>query len=102
MIRLFVRTILLVLLTHVSMSGQRVDAREYERPYFMPPAERERLHGLISHEAWSRAVRPASLKFTTILTSPVISPSIGRTRAWRPRLDRRLGKVSSSGRATKC
>ena len=55
MIRLFVRTILLVLLTHVSMSGQRVDAREYERPYFMPPAERERLHGLTSHEAWAKA-----------------------------------------------
>src|SRR5262249_846592 len=55
MIRLVVRAILLVLLALASTQDQWVDARERERPFFMPPAERERLHALISNEAWAKA-----------------------------------------------
>src|SRR5262245_65811592 len=55
MIRVVVRTILLALLLSVSIQTQWVDAREHERPYFMPPAERERLHGLILNETWAKA-----------------------------------------------
>ena len=37
------------------MQDQRVGAQAHERPYFMPPAERDRLHGLILKEAWAKA-----------------------------------------------
>ena len=46
--------ILLALLASVSRQGQWVYARAHERPYFMPPAERDRLQDLILNEAWAR------------------------------------------------
>src|SRR5579871_3032808 len=30
------------------------DAPSHGRPYFLPPAERERIRGLIAHEAWAK------------------------------------------------
>ena len=46
---------LLALLALVSTQHQRVGAQEHVRPYFMPPVERDRLHGLILNEAWAKA-----------------------------------------------
>jgi hypothetical protein len=46
------KTILLALLAGVGTQG--VYGRARERPYFMPPAERDRLHRLILNEAWAR------------------------------------------------
>ncbi len=53
--RLVLGAIPLALLAYVTMRNQRVGAREHERPYFMPPAERNRLRGLILNEAWAKA-----------------------------------------------
>jgi hypothetical protein len=55
MIRCLVRAVLLALLALMIMQDHRSGARAHERPYFMPPAERDRLHGLISKEAWAKA-----------------------------------------------
>src|SRR5262249_20858612 len=49
------RAVLLVLLALITMQDQRSGARAHERPYFLPPVERDRLHGLISKEAWAKA-----------------------------------------------
>jgi hypothetical protein len=53
MIRRLVKAVLLALL--MSMQDHRSAAQAHERPYFMPPVERDRLHGLISKEAWAKA-----------------------------------------------
>ena len=55
MIRFVVGAVLLALLALISMQDQRSGAQAHERPYFMPPAERDRLHDLISKEAWAKA-----------------------------------------------
>jgi hypothetical protein len=47
--------VLLALLALITLQDQRSGARGQERPYFMPPGERDRLHGLISKEAWAKA-----------------------------------------------
>ena len=49
------RAVLLVLLALITMQDQRSGAQAHERPYFMPPVERDRLHGLIFKEAWAKA-----------------------------------------------
>ena len=49
------RAVLLVLLALITMQDQRSGAQAHERPYFMPPVERDRLHGLILKEAWAKA-----------------------------------------------
>ena len=48
------RAVLLVLLALISMQD-RSGAQDHERPYFMPPTERDRLHDLILKEAWAKA-----------------------------------------------
>jgi len=55
MISRLLRAVLLVLLALITMQDQRSGARAHERPYFMPPVERDRLHGLIFKEAWAKA-----------------------------------------------
>jgi len=55
MIRRLVRAVLLALLTLITVQDHRSGARAHERPYFMPTAERDRLHDLISKEAWAKA-----------------------------------------------
>jgi hypothetical protein len=55
MICRLVRAVSLALLTLITMQDQRSGAQTLERPYFMPPAERDRLHNLISKEAWAKA-----------------------------------------------
>jgi Heparinase II/III-like protein len=54
-IRRLVKAVLLALLALMSMQDHRSAAQAHERPYFMPPVERDRLHGLISKEAWAKA-----------------------------------------------
>src|SRR5262249_54379315 len=49
-----IRAVLLALLTLIIMQDQRSGARAHERPYFMPPVERDRLHGLILKEGWAK------------------------------------------------
>jgi hypothetical protein len=46
--------VLLALLTLITVHDHRSSARAHERPYFMPTAERDRLHDLISKEAWAK------------------------------------------------
>ena len=46
---------LLALLALISTQHQQVGAQGHERPYFMPPVERDRLHDLILKEAWAKA-----------------------------------------------
>src|SRR5258705_471807 len=55
MIRHLVKAALLALLALMSMQDYRSAAQAHERPYFMPLVERDRLHGLISKEAWAKA-----------------------------------------------
>ena len=55
MISRVVRAVLLALLALISTQDQRGGAQEHERPYFMPPVERDRLHDLILKEAWAKA-----------------------------------------------
>jgi hypothetical protein len=55
MIRRVLGAGLLALLALISTQHQRVGAQEHERPYFMPPMERDRLHDLILKEAWAKA-----------------------------------------------
>jgi hypothetical protein len=45
---------LLAALALINTQGQRGGAREHERPYFMPPVERDRLHDLILKQAWAK------------------------------------------------
>jgi len=47
-------TILLALMVSVSLLDHRAAAREHERPYFMPPAERDRVHAAIATEVWAK------------------------------------------------
>ncbi len=54
MTRHLLAAMLLAVLALISMQNQRSGAREHERPYFMPPVERNRLHDLISKESWAR------------------------------------------------
>ena len=46
---------LLALLALISTQYQQVSAQGHERPYFMPPVERDRLHDLILKQAWAKA-----------------------------------------------
>src|SRR5262249_53749572 len=55
MIRRLLRAGLLALLALIPMQGYRGGAQAHERPYFMPSVERDRLHGLVSKEAWAKA-----------------------------------------------
>ena len=55
MIRRVVRAGLLALLALISTPHQRVSAQGHERPYFMPAAERDRLHDLILKQDWANA-----------------------------------------------
>ena len=55
MIRLVVGAVLLALLSVISIQDHRSVAQARERPYFMPPAERDRLHDQILKEAWAKA-----------------------------------------------
>jgi hypothetical protein len=45
----------LAALLPAALFAQPKDAPAHGRPYFMPPAERERLHGLVAREDWARA-----------------------------------------------
>jgi hypothetical protein len=49
------RVVLLALLALLATQDQLSGDRAHERPYFMPPVERDRLHGLILKEAWAKA-----------------------------------------------
>src|SRR5262245_33012056 len=49
-----VRALLLALLALITMQDHRAGAQAHERPYFMPPVERDRLHGLILKEGWAK------------------------------------------------
>ena len=49
MIRRLLRALLLALLAVITMQDHWSGARAYERPYFMPRVEQDRLHSLISN-----------------------------------------------------
>src|SRR5262245_31942362 len=51
----FFGTLLLALIALTLLQDPGSGARAHERPYFMPPGERDRLHGLISKEVWAKA-----------------------------------------------
>ena len=55
MICLLVGAVLLALLSVINMEDHRSVAQARERPYFMPPAERDRLHDQILKQAWAKA-----------------------------------------------
>jgi hypothetical protein len=55
MTRRLARAVLLALLVLITVQDQRSGARAHERPYFMPPVERDRLHGLVLKEDWAKA-----------------------------------------------
>src|SRR6266516_3038568 len=44
-----------LLIALISIQGGWGGARAHERPYFMPPMERDRLHALVLTEPWARA-----------------------------------------------
>src|SRR5262245_18709534 len=46
--------ILLALLVSVKLLDHHVVARDHERPYFMPAAERDRVHAAIATEVWAK------------------------------------------------
>jgi hypothetical protein len=55
MISRVVRAVLLALLALIATQDQVSGDRGHARPYFMPPVERDGLHGLISKDAWAEA-----------------------------------------------
>src|SRR5262245_8420640 len=55
MLRHVLRAGLLALVALISVDHQQVYAQAHGRPYFMPAAERDRLHDLILKQTWAQA-----------------------------------------------
>jgi hypothetical protein len=86
MISRVVRAVLLALLALIATQDQVSGDRGHARPYFMPPVERDGLHGLISKDAWAEADHARLKRRAMALPLHFFTPSTA-TRGMPPSLN---------------